>query len=108
MRLALAATPLGRVAGATLLADGEIQGRGILAATGSNRGNGFTGLDHVTGPLEQGQTMTGFIANAALGDSRVGSIEYDTLFAVGLLLFVITLLINFISIRLVRRIRQAY
>ena len=62
----------------------------------------------VTGPLEQGQTMTGFIANAALGDSRVGSIEYDTLFAVGLLLFVITLLINFISIRLVRRIRQAY
>lgn len=62
----------------------------------------------VTGPLQQGQTMTGFIANAALGDSRVGSIEYDTLFAVGLLLFVITLLINFISIRFVRRFREAY
>ena len=62
----------------------------------------------VTNPLEQGQTMTGFIANAALGDSRVGSIEYDTLFAVGLLLFLITLLINFISIRFVRRFRQAY
>lgn len=62
----------------------------------------------VTGPLEQGQTMTGFIANAALGDSRVGSIEYNTLFAVGLLLFVITLIINFISIRVVRRFREAY
>ena len=62
----------------------------------------------VGGPLEQGQTMTGFIANAALGDSRVGSIEYDTLFAVGLLLFLITLLINFISIRFVRRFREAY
>lgn len=62
----------------------------------------------VTGPLEQGQTMTGFIANAALGDSRVGSLEYDTLFAVGLLLFLITLLINFISIRIVRRFREAY
>lgn len=62
----------------------------------------------VTGPLEQGQTMTGFIANAALGDSRVGSIEYDTLFAVGLLLFAITLLINFLSIRFVRRFREAY
>ena len=62
----------------------------------------------VSGPLEQGQTMTGFIANAALGDSRVGSIEYDTLFAVGLLLFMITLLINFISIRIVRRFREAY
>ena len=62
----------------------------------------------VTGPLEQGQTMTGFIANAALGDSRVGSIEYDTLFAVGLLLFLLTLVINFISIRFVRRFREAY
>jgi phosphate transport system permease protein len=62
----------------------------------------------VTGALEQGQTMTGFIASAALGDSRVGSIEYDTLFAVGLLLFAITLLINFISIRIVRRFREAY
>jgi phosphate transport system permease protein len=62
----------------------------------------------VTGPLEQGQTMTGFIANAALGDSRVGSIEYNTLFAVGLLLFAITLMINFTAIRFVRRFREAY
>jgi phosphate transport system permease protein len=62
----------------------------------------------VTGPLQQGQTMTGFIANAALGDSRVGSIEYNTLFAVGLLLFAITLLINFTAIRFVRRFREAY
>lgn len=62
----------------------------------------------VLGPLEQGQTMTGFIANAALGDSRVGSLEYDTLFAVGFLLFMITLLVNFVSIRFVRRFREAY
>lgn len=62
----------------------------------------------VSDPLQQGQTMTGFIANAALGDSRVGSLEYDTLFAVGLLLFCITLAINAISIALVRRFREAY
>jgi phosphate ABC transporter permease protein PstC len=62
----------------------------------------------VTSPLEQGQTMTAFIANAALGDSRVGSLEYNTLFAVGLLLFLVTLLMNFISIRFVRRFREAY
>jgi phosphate transport system permease protein len=62
----------------------------------------------VTNPLEQGQTMTAFIANAALGDSRVGSLEYNTLFAVGLLLFLTTLLMNFISIRFVRRFREAY
>jgi len=35
-------------------------------------------------------------------------LQYDTLFAVGLLLFISTLLINFISIKLVRRFREAY
>jgi ABC-type phosphate transport system permease subunit len=62
----------------------------------------------VANPVESGQTMTGFIAQAALGDSRVGSLEYNTLFAVGLLLFTMTLLINLVSIRLVRRFREAY
>ncbi|MEY5017719.1 MAG: putative phosphate transporter permease protein [Actinomycetota bacterium] len=62
----------------------------------------------VENPLELGQTMTGFIANAALGDARVGSLEYDTLYAVGLLLFALTLIINFISIAIVRRFREAY
>lgn len=59
-------------------------------------------------PVEGGQTMTGFIAQAALGDSRVGSVEYNTLFAVGLLLFVMTLVVNLVSISLVRRFREAY
>lgn len=62
----------------------------------------------VSGPLQPGQTMTGFIANSALGDSRVGSLEYNTLFAVGLLLFIITLAVNFLSIKLVNKFRQAY
>ena len=62
----------------------------------------------VGNPLELGQTMTGFIANAALGDNRVGSLEYNTLYAVGLLLFAITLLMNWISIAVVRRFREAY
>ncbi|MGH3486726.1 MAG: phosphate ABC transporter permease subunit PstC [Actinopolymorphaceae bacterium] len=59
-------------------------------------------------PVQGGQTMTGFIAQAALGDSRVGSVEYNTLFAVGLLLFIMTIIVNVISIRLVRRFREAY
>lgn len=62
----------------------------------------------VTGALEPGQTMTGFIAQAGLGDSPVGSLEYNTLFAVGLLLFFVTLLVNIISIAIVRRFREAY
>jgi phosphate ABC transporter permease protein PstC len=62
----------------------------------------------VSSPLEGGATMTGFIARAALGDSRVGSLEYNTLFAVGLLLFLLTFAVNLVSIRLVRRFRQVY
>jgi len=54
------------------------------------------------------QTMTGYIANTAGGENIVGSVSYNTLFAVGLLLFFITLVINIISIALVRRIREAY
>lgn len=62
----------------------------------------------VTDPTMEGATMTGFIARMALGDSRVGSLQYNTLFAVGLLLFVLTLVVNAISIQLVRRFRQEY
>lgn len=54
------------------------------------------------------QTMTGFMAAKAGGENPVGSLSYDNLFAVGMLLFVITLVINMISIALVRRFRQVY
>lgn len=59
-------------------------------------------------PREPMQTMTAFIAQAASGDQPTGSLGYNTLFAVGALLFVITLLINVLSIRLVRRFREVY
>lgn len=59
-------------------------------------------------PREGMQTMTGFIAQTAQGENPVGSTSYNMLFAVGLLLFVITLVINLVSISFVRRIRQAY
>lgn len=59
-------------------------------------------------PREPMQTMTAFIAQAASGDQPTGSLGYNTLFAVGALLFLITLLINVISIRLVRRFREVY
>lgn len=59
-------------------------------------------------PREGMQTMTGFIAQTAGGENPVGSTSYNALFAVGMLLFVITLLINIVSIALVRRYRQVY
>jgi phosphate transport system permease protein len=54
------------------------------------------------------QTMTAFIGTTATGDIATGTITYDTIFAVGALLFVITLLMNMFAIRLVRRFREAY
>jgi phosphate transport system permease protein len=54
------------------------------------------------------ETLTAFIGATAKGDVPTGSTEYKTLFAVGTTLFVITLLINMISIRFVRKYRQVY
>jgi phosphate transport system permease protein len=57
---------------------------------------------------ESMETLTAFVAATAKGDVPTGSIEYKTLFAVGTTLFVITLIMNIISIRFVRKYRQVY
>jgi phosphate transport system permease protein len=59
-------------------------------------------------PLEQMSTMTAFIAAAGSGDVPTGSLEYKTIFAVGSLLFVFTLLLNLLSHKLVRKYREVY
>lgn len=59
-------------------------------------------------PTEAMQTMTAFIAAAGLGDQPTGSIGYQTLFAVGATLFVMTFVMNIFSIRLVRKYREVY
>ena len=59
-------------------------------------------------PLMGMQTMTSYIAAAGSGDLATGSIEYKSIFAVGMLLFLLTFIMNIFSIRLVRRFRQAY
>ncbi len=58
--------------------------------------------------LEGMQTMTSFIAAAGAGDQATGSIGYQTIFAVGALLFVMTFIMNMFSIRLVRKYREVY
>jgi phosphate transport system permease protein len=62
------------------------------------------GLD----PREAHETMTAFIGATAKGDAPTGSIAYKTIFAVGTTLFLMTLVMNAISIRFVRRYRQVY
>ena len=59
-------------------------------------------------PVESIEAMTAYIAITGTGDIATGTIEYNTIFAVGLLLFVSTLVMNLISIRLVRKYREVY
>lgn len=58
--------------------------------------------------LESIQTMTAFIVQTSLGETPQGSLEYRTLFAVGLLLFLITLAMNMLSQRVRARFREVY
>jgi phosphate transport system permease protein len=92
---------------------------GIVAALilGASRAIGETVLVLVAGgqtpnlglnPTESYQTMAAFIAAQARGDIPTGSVEFLTIFAVGFTLFAMTLLLNAVSIRLVRRYRQVY
>jgi phosphate transport system permease protein len=59
-------------------------------------------------PVEAIQAMTSYIATTATGDISTGSVDYKSVFAVGTVLFAMTLVMNVISIRLVRRYREVY
>jgi phosphate transport system permease protein len=92
---------------------------GIIAAfvLGFSRAVGETMIVLIAGgqlaqiafsPLVPIETMTAFIGATGNGDVPTGSIEYKTIFAVGLTLFVLTLVMNLFSIRLVRKYREIY
>jgi len=59
-------------------------------------------------PVEAIQAMTAYIATTATGDISTGSLDYKSVFAVGTVLFLMTLAMNVLSIRLVRRYREVY
>lgn len=59
-------------------------------------------------PLESVQTMTAYIVQVSMGEVSYGTVEYQTIFAVGLTLFAITLLMNILSIFILRRYREVY
>lgn len=59
-------------------------------------------------PLEGIQTMTAYIVQISLGDTPTGSTAYRTIFALGTTLFAMTLVLNVVSNRIVRRFREAY
>ena len=59
-------------------------------------------------PFQGVQTMTAYISQVAMGDVPHGSIEYQSIFVVGLLLFMLTVGMNIISIALVKKFQQKY
>ncbi|MDP1758346.1 MAG: phosphate ABC transporter permease subunit PstC [Thermodesulfovibrionales bacterium] len=67
------------------------------------------GMPNLTAnPLEPVQTLTAYIVAVSLGDVPHGTIEYKTIFAAGITLFLITLVFNIMGFWLRKRIREAY
>jgi phosphate transport system permease protein len=92
---------------------------GIVAATilGISRAIGETMIVAVAAgnlaqltanPQEAVQTMTAFIVQVASGDTPTGSLTFNTIFAVGTTLFIMTLILNIVSYLFVRRFREIY
>jgi phosphate transport system permease protein len=77
----------------------------VFIAAGATGGSLFS-----TDPFKPGQTMTAAIASQAAGTDQVrgAGLTFQSLFFVALLLFVITLVLNVLAGRFVRRVRQAY
>ena len=76
----------------------------VLLAAGSANASQFT-----TNPFEEGLTMTAAIASQVRGsDAAVSEVVVNSLYFVGFVLFVITLFLNIVADRFVRRVRQAY
>lgn len=59
-------------------------------------------------PLESIQTMTGYITQISLGEAPYGSLEYQTIFSVGLTLFILVFVVNIIGNYLIQRYWRQY
>jgi phosphate transport system permease protein len=59
-------------------------------------------------PREQMQSITSVIVQISGGEATRGSVQYESIFAIGIVLFLVTLAINLVAIRLVRRFRTVY
>jgi phosphate transport system permease protein len=84
----------------------------VTLASGAAPRNFTLGEDSLFGyilnPFQPAQTMTGYIALTSSGDLSYNTIDYNSIFAVGLALFFMTLGLNSLSRRLVRRFREVY
>jgi phosphate transport system permease protein len=84
----------------------------VAIAAGAGPRNFELGKDSLFGyilnPFVAGETMTGHIVRISGGDLSYNSIDYNSIFAIGLMLFFITFALNLISQRIVARFREVY
>ncbi|WP_433332902.1 phosphate ABC transporter permease subunit PstC [Spirillospora sp. CA-294931] len=102
IRVVLPAALSGIVAAIVLAISRAVGETMIVAIASGNRPN------LTWDPMQGMQTMTGYIAQAGEGDLPTASFDYTTIFAVGGLLFLLTFVMNAVSIRLVRKYREVY
>ena len=78
-------------------------GETMIVAVASGATSNFT-----FNPLEAAETMTAHIARISGGDLPYGTVDYNSLFAIALMLFLVTLVLNLISQWVVARFREQY
>ena len=86
-----------------ILAISRAVGETMIVAIAAGSGPKFT-----FNPLAAAETMTGYIARISGGDLSYDTPDYNSIFAIGLLLFFITLVFNLISRNLSRKYREVY
>lgn len=94
---------LSGIIAAFVVAISRAVGETMIVAVAAGAGPNFT-----LNPFASAETMTGHIARISGGDLSYDSIDYNSIFAIGMLLFLLTLGLNMMSRRLVRRFREVY
>lgn len=94
---------LSGIVAAILLAIARVVGETMIVAIAAGSTPNLT-----LSPLESIQTMTGYMLQVGLGDAARGTIDYQSLFAVGSMLFVMTFMLNVAASAIVSRFREAY
>lgn len=94
---------LSGITAAFIVAISRAIGETMIVAIAAGAGPAFT-----FNPFEAAETMTGHIVRISGGDISYDSLDYNSIFAIGMMLFLITLTLNIISQQVVRRFRQEY
>ena len=94
---------LSGIAAAFIVAISRAIGETMIVAIAAGAGPAFT-----FNPFVAAETMTGHIVRISGGDLSYDSVDYHSIFAIGLVLFFMTLALNLISQRVVRRFREVY